>query len=309
MPTGVGCLFSRLRSCQLWLSVHVVVNQDSKTEARCKIETNPAPKGPLDGAAEQQPSRPAAAAATLGARRTPPKPATRQEELRLLINSRHPIITVETPEEARVEALLLDVAAELGVPLYEWSVTTGLAKAHGAPLYNTDSPEQGLANIALIQGDGIFLLKDFARYCDNDKICRRLRDLAEKFRTARRSIVLTAAKVELPADLEGNAMPFQLGLPEAEDLLPGVRQVLAELSRDERIASRHDAAGAESGRPARGRGPARAAEERSGARKGRCGIARCRARNEARSTQNRGIDRDGAARHVIYGRGRTRAPP
>ena len=240
MPTGVGCLFSRLRSCQLWLSVHVVVNQDSKTEARCKIETNPAPKGPLDGAAEQQPSRPAAAAATLGARRTPPKPATRQEELRLLINSRHPIITVETPEEARVEALLLDVAAELGVPLYEWSVTTGLAKAHGAPLYNTDSPEQGLANIALIQGDGIFLLKDFARYCDNDKICRRLRDLAEKFRTARRSIVLTAAKVELPADLEGNAMPFQLGLPEAEDLLPGVRQVLAELSRDERIASALD---------------------------------------------------------------------
>jgi len=156
--------------------------------------------------------------------------------LRLLINSRHPIITVETPEEERVEALLLDVAADLGVPLYEWSVTTGLGKAHGAPLYNTDSPEQGLANIALIQGDGIFLLKDFARYCDNDKICRRLRDLAEKFRTARRSIVLTAAKVELPADLAGNAMSFQLGLPEAEDLLPGVRQVLAELSRDERIA-------------------------------------------------------------------------
>src|SRR6516225_10318571 len=91
MPTGVGCLFSRLRSCQLWLSVHVVVNQDSKTEARCQIETNPPPKGPLDGAAEQQPSRPAAAAATLGARRPPPKPAKRQEEMRLLINSRHPL--------------------------------------------------------------------------------------------------------------------------------------------------------------------------------------------------------------------------
>jgi SpoVK/Ycf46/Vps4 family AAA+-type ATPase len=156
--------------------------------------------------------------------------------LRLLINSRHPIITVETPEEDRVEALLLDVAAELGVPLYEWSVTTGLAKAHGAPLYNSDSPEQGLANITLIQGDGIFLLKDFARYCDNDKICRRLRDLAEKFRTMRRSIVLTAAKMELPRDLEGDAMPFELGLPEAEDLLPGVKQVLAELSRDRHIA-------------------------------------------------------------------------
>src|SRR5207245_11656091 len=163
-------------------------------------------------------------------------PSKKHDELRLLINSQHPIITVETPEEDRVEALLLDVAAELGVPLYEWSVTTGLAKAHGAPLYNTDSPEQGLANIALIQGDGIFLLKDFARYCDNDKICRRLRDLAEKFRTGRRSIVLTAAKMELPPDLEGDAMPFQLGLLDVEDLLPGVKQVLAELNREQRIA-------------------------------------------------------------------------
>lgn len=185
------------------------------------------------------PSRPpvgqAVTAGTRGAGEARSKPPNKHDELRLLINSRHPIIAVETAEEDRVEALLLDVATELRVPLYEWSVTTSLAKARGAPLYNTDSPEQGLANIALIQGDGIFLLKDFARYCDNDKICRRLRDLAEKFRTVRRSMVLTAAKMELPAELEGEAMPFQLGLPEAEDLLPGIKQVLAELNREERF--------------------------------------------------------------------------
>lgn len=171
-----------------------------------------------------------------------PKQANKHDELRLLINSRHPIITVETPEEERLEALLTDIATELGVPLYEWSVTTGLSKAHGAPLYNTDSPEQALANIALIQGDGMFLLKDFARYCENDKICRRLRDLAEKFRTVRRSIVLTGAKMELPADLEADAVPFQFGLPAAEDLLPGVKQVLAELNREQGIPVSVDAA-------------------------------------------------------------------
>jgi ATP-dependent 26S proteasome regulatory subunit len=159
----------------------------------------------------------------------------KHDELRLLINSRHPIITVETPEEERFELLLVDVATELAVPLYEWSVTTGLAKAHGAPMYNTDNPEQALSNIALIQGDGIFLLRDFARYCENDKICRRVRDLAEKFRTVRRSIVLTGASMQLPADLQGDAMPFQLGLPGAEELLPGVKQVLAELNREHQI--------------------------------------------------------------------------
>jgi ATP-dependent 26S proteasome regulatory subunit len=169
----------------------------------------------------------------------PAKPATprqnKRDELRLLVNSRHPIITVETSEEERLEQLLLDTAAELTVPLYTWSVTSGLAKAHGAPIYNTDNPEQAVANIALIQGDAIFLLKDFARYCENDRVCRRLRELAEKFRAERRSIVITAAALQLPPDLRGDSVPFQLGLPTADELLPAVKNVLAEMNRTQQI--------------------------------------------------------------------------
>ena len=41
-----------------------------------------------------------------------PRP-NKHDELRLLVNSRHPIITVETPEEERFEQLLCDVAMEL----------------------------------------------------------------------------------------------------------------------------------------------------------------------------------------------------
>src|SRR5580658_7578577 len=155
-----------------------------------------------------------------------PKP-NKHDELRLLVNSRHPIITVETAEEERFEQLVLEVAAELAVPLYEWSVTAGLSKYHGASIYKTDQPEQALANIPLIQGDAIFLLKDFARYCDNDKICRRLRDLAEKFRTVRRAIVISGASLQLPEELASEAVPFQLSLPTPEELLPGVKGVLA----------------------------------------------------------------------------------
>jgi ATP-dependent 26S proteasome regulatory subunit len=162
-------------------------------------------------------------------------PQNKHDELRLLVNSRHPIITVETPEEERLEALLSDVASEMSVPLYEWSVTTGLSKVHGAPIYNTDQPEMAVANIGLIQGDAIFLLKDFARYCENDRICRRLREFAEKFRTARRSIVITAASLQLPPDLAGDTAPFSLDLPSAEELLPGVKAVLAELNREQQI--------------------------------------------------------------------------
>jgi ATP-dependent 26S proteasome regulatory subunit len=168
---------------------------------------------------------------------------TKHDELRLLVNSRHPIITVETPEEERFEQLLLEVAAELGVPMYEWSVTAGLAKCAGAPLYNTDQPEQALANIPLIPGDAIFFLKDFVRYCENDRICRRLRDLAEKFRTARRAIVISAPSLHLPAELASEAVAFQLSLPTSEELLPGVKSVLAELNREQHLPVALDLAG------------------------------------------------------------------
>ncbi len=167
----------------------------------------------------------------------------KRDELLLLVNSRNPIITAETQEEERVEQLLMEIATELDVPLYTWSVTIGLARMKGAPIYNTETPEQALLNIDLIHGDAIFVLKDFARYCENDKVCRRLRELAEKFGSERRSIVITGAAVDLLADLRGEAAPFHLGLPSAEELLPGIRSLLAEANGGQKIAIGLDAAG------------------------------------------------------------------
>jgi ATP-dependent 26S proteasome regulatory subunit len=167
----------------------------------------------------------------------------RRYELQLLINSHTPIISVETSEEDRLERLLLQVAARMGVPLYTWGITAGLKKFTGAPIYGTDDQEKALANIALINGDAVFLLKDFARYCDNDRISRRLRDLADAFRSARRSIVISAPALKLPAELEADAAVFQLGLPTAEELLPSVNQALADASREQGIPVALDAVG------------------------------------------------------------------
>jgi AAA+ superfamily predicted ATPase len=165
----------------------------------------------------------------------------KRDQLCLLINSRNPIITVETNEEQRFSELLERVATRLAIPLYTWSVTTGLARVGGAALYNSDQPEQALANIGTVQGDGIFLVKDFARYCDNDRISRKLRDLADGFRTARRSIVLISAALSLPPELAADSVPFQLGLASAEELLPAVRATLAQLTAAQGLPNALDA--------------------------------------------------------------------
>jgi hypothetical protein len=182
-------------------------------------EVKPVPRAPLAG----NPSL----AGGLGS-----GPSTAVVQLTLLINSRSPVITVETSEEQRFLAVLERVAAQLYIPLYIWSVTAGLGRAGGAALYNSEQPEQALTTIGTIQGNGIFLLKDFARYCENDRISRRLRDLADGCRTARRSIVILGASLNLPVELSADAAAFQLGLPSAEELLGGVRRTLTELTTE-----------------------------------------------------------------------------
>ena len=168
----------------------------------------------------------------------------KRDELRLLVNCRNPIITVETYEEARVEELLAEVAAELDVPFFVWSVTTGLMRrGTSQPIYQTDQPELALANIAQIRGDALFLLKDFARYLDQDRILRRMRELAQSFHEVRRSIILSGPSLKLPPELDDQVIPFHLDLPDAGLLLPLVLETVAALRKQSSLKVELDSAG------------------------------------------------------------------
>lgn len=168
----------------------------------------------------------------------------KRTELRLLVNSRHPIITVETSEEVRVEQLIGEVAAELDVPFFTWTVTTGLLRrGTDQPMYETDDPQKALASIALIRGDGLFLLKDFIRYLEEPKILRRVRELAASFRDVRRSIILSAPVLKLPQELEDEAVEFHVSLPDATGLLPVVRATIDEQRMQLKLKVELDQAG------------------------------------------------------------------
>jgi len=169
--------------------------------------------------------------------------ASKRDELRLLINSRNPIIAVETAEEDRLVRLITALAVELCIPYFTWSVTSGLSRIEGVPVYDTNEPAQALANIANVRGDAIFLLKDFARYCDNDRICRGLRDLADHFHDVRRCIILSGPSLNLPPEIQSESVMFELGLPDAAELASTVKQVLAEVHRDRNMPVTFDPAG------------------------------------------------------------------
>jgi ATPase family associated with various cellular activities (AAA)/AAA+ lid domain len=170
---------------------------------------------------------------------------TSEHDLKGLILSFHSLIAMETVEEDRVRALLNEIAADLRLPLYEWSITTGCARIHGAAVYGTEDPLAALKHIAsLDHPEAIYLLKDLAPHLSNANIARMLRDLAERLTSTRSAIVLTGEPLDLPKDLDGMAVRFDLEMPDEEELRGVIRSVLDAVGQRQQVTvnlSREDA--------------------------------------------------------------------
>jgi len=53
-------------------------------------------------------------------------------DIQNLVMSFHPVIVIETVEEEWVETLLQTATQEMQMPLFEWTVVTGLARSPGS---------------------------------------------------------------------------------------------------------------------------------------------------------------------------------
>ncbi|HEY3129946.1 MAG TPA: AAA family ATPase, partial [Acidobacteriota bacterium] len=102
-------------------------------------------------------------------------------------------------------------------------------------IYDTLHPLKALNNLAVIEGDGIYFLKDLYRYLGEAEVVRKLRDIARPFSKARRAVVLSAPQIELPAELEKLCAFVRLELPTLEELTVLAKKVIADLSREHKI--------------------------------------------------------------------------
>jgi len=68
------------------------------------------------------------------------------ERIKVLINSSTPIILMETVEEERALALVRQAAADLSLPVFEWSIADGLTRSPGSsPSAATLAPSKNAA--------------------------------------------------------------------------------------------------------------------------------------------------------------------
>jgi SpoVK/Ycf46/Vps4 family AAA+-type ATPase len=170
-------------------------------------------------------------------------------DLKLLVQSFHPLIAMETVEEERVENVLKGMTRELHIPLFEWTVNQGLYLSPGskfAPQLDEFSPDSGspvtvyedtqkpldvLCHIETLNRKAVYLLKDFGEYLKDDEVARQIRTLARLLRKNRGALVLTGSALELPTAIAHETVFYDLKLPGRDELYKVVSEAVRSLNQ------------------------------------------------------------------------------
>jgi SpoVK/Ycf46/Vps4 family AAA+-type ATPase len=115
--------------------------------------------------------------------------------------------------------------------------------ATGGAIYNTREPVQALANMESMTVEAVFILKDFHRHMDDPVVVRRLRDVGQKFAANRRTVVITAPELAVPAELGHLVEYFDLPLPDRDRLHDIIHETFTRLSKTYTLKLQLDASG------------------------------------------------------------------
>ncbi len=149
------------------------------------------------------------------------------EELRLLIKSRNPVVFFESIDELHSLEQLTEITTDSGLGQFRWSLTDGLSKipAEGT-YYQTKDPNRMLEMVlGLVSYQGakkfqpaIFILRDFHKYLDNALTLRLFKDVINKIRNTQTTLVILSAEYKIPKELESETAHLTGGYPTAKEI-------------------------------------------------------------------------------------------
>lgn len=175
------------------------------------------------------------------------------EQLELLIRARYPILYVVSPEEARVQQIVAQIAERRQKNLYEWSCTLGLVPAgtsiqlqkhRNSP---TRDPLAALDQVIEQVEPAIFLFKDLHPFLarGNHAVIRKLKEIALHLKNSFKSIILTGPVLEVPVELEKEMTVLALPLPGPPELALLLERIVEEVRRFKQVQVDLDGGGGE----------------------------------------------------------------
>ncbi len=162
----------------------------------------------------------------------------KQRDLELILQSRMPIVVIESKDESRMLKLLKDIAfsrnTEQYLPLFRWSVTDGLQRLDIdlEPQLHNSEPDNVLKHIRAVSKPGVYVLLDFHPYLEDPVNVRLLKDICIRFREVQRHIILVSHKIKLPTELECFVARFEMALPSDQERKKIVKRAAAEWAND-----------------------------------------------------------------------------
>jgi SpoVK/Ycf46/Vps4 family AAA+-type ATPase len=143
-------------------------------------------------------------------------------DLKALIESRIPIILIETTEELRAIELFQRLALDLKRPMLKWTATTGMRNLtldQGAlTMGKPEDPAKPFERIRSTHTPSVFLLIDFHPYINDSVNVRSIKEIALHAPRNGHTLVFLSHRMKIPEELKPFHACFQLTLPDRKRL-------------------------------------------------------------------------------------------
>ena len=164
--------------------------------------------------------------------------STDLKDLGLLLDSKVPVLVIESFEEPRVLEMITRLAVKRASPLYAWSITEGLNRLGFGSRPKPDEASQDakavLEHIKQADEPGIYVLCDIHPYIDQDPInIRLLREIAMRHQTLGHTIILLSHAFALPREIKRYSSRFEISMPTEEQLMTLVREEASSWSKSQ----------------------------------------------------------------------------
>lgn len=149
--------------------------------------------------------------------------------LEQLLDTRVPLIVIETFEERRALDMLMRVAAKRHHNLFRWSETEGLQRSTFGPQIAYDAkhtePKAALQYVKDMSQAGIFAFCDLhSHLADSAHITRLVKDIALNHLSVPHTLVFISYELTLPPEIARYSTTYTLSMPSDDQIMDVVRQ-------------------------------------------------------------------------------------
>lgn len=150
-------------------------------------------------------------------------------DMGLLLDSRVPLIVIETYDEKRALDMLLRVANQRKKNIFRWSITDGLGRLSFGPgmtaIADHTEPGEILVHIKQTVTPGIYVLCDFHHHLEGEpRNLRLIKDIAQSQHNVANTLVFLSHQLSIPPEISRYSAVLQLALPGEEEVLSIIRE-------------------------------------------------------------------------------------